>query len=124
MKVNLILMTFATSIFASANPVQCRVIQMKGVEVSDKTFVMDTDVKILSFSFFESYISTITWPQDSKQMTILFGKEGQGILSESMARVSTPGDSVTAVTYISRNEKIQISCEVVNERGNQLPILN
>ncbi len=116
-------MTFATSIFASANPVQCRVIQLRGVKILDKTFVMDTDVKILSFSFFESYISTITWPQDSKQMTILFGKEGHGILSESMARVSVLGDSVTAITHISRNEKIQISCEVVRERS-QLPIFN
>lgn len=114
MKSILVILICATSIFASANPVECRVIQSKGAEVLDKTFVMDIDVKILSFSLFEDYISTITWPQNSKQMTILFGKEGQGILSESMARISNPGDSLTAKSHISSDDRIQISCSVVD----------
>lgn len=110
MKLILVIIIFTTSILASANTVECRVIQRKGAEVLDKTFVMELDYKILSFSFFENYISTITWPQSSKQMTILFGKEGHGFLSESIARVSVPGESITAISHISRNDRIQISC--------------
>lgn len=110
MKSILVILIFATSIFAYANPVECRVIQSKGAKVLDEAFVMDIDVKILSFSLFDDYISTITWPQNTKEMTIVFGKIGQGILSESKARVSASGDSLTATTHISRDELITVSC--------------